>query len=182
MGGLISMKRAAILLLALILAACGSAPVASTFVPVTASSTSGKFVLSFSIERGTVRPNEAIVGIATLSLLGPGGATITGSGTLFGFEFSEIGGSGRHVEPVNDAVCAPHRLTSTSPLSSEILKSGAILDGPNAAWYREFLTDPLVHLPKGDWDITVTSTFFDAEGCSGPKFDLRTTVRVHVIE
>ncbi|MEO5704183.1 MAG: hypothetical protein ABIZ52_06335 [Candidatus Limnocylindrales bacterium] len=175
------MKRGSILVLALILGACGSAP-AATSAPVAASSTSGKFVLSFTIERGTVRPKDAIVGTATLSLRAPGGATITGSGTLFGFEFSEIGGSHRHVQPVSDGVCAPHRLTSTSPLSSEILKTGAVIEGPDAAWYREFLSGPGVLLPTGDWDITVTSTFFDGEACAGQKVDMRTTVRVHVTE
>ncbi len=181
MGGLIIVKRASILVLALLLGACGSAPVA-TSVPVAASSTSGKFVLSFRIERGTVRPKEAIVGTATMSLLAPGGATITGPGTLFGFEFAEVGGSHRHVQPVSDGVCAPHRLTSTSPLSSEILKSGAVIDGPDAAWYREFLSEPLVLLPTGDWDVTVSSTFFVGQSCSGQKVAMRTTVRVHVTE
>jgi len=175
------MQRASVLLLALILGACGSAPAASSS-PVAGSATSGKFVLSFVIERGTVRPKDPIVGTATLSLLAPGGATITGPGTLFGFTFTEVGGSHRHVEPVFDAVCAPHRVTSTNPLSSEILKSGAIVEGPDAAWYRAFLTEPQVLLPTGDWDITVSTTFFDREGCAGQKVDVRTTLRVHVVE
>lgn len=150
--------------------------------PISASTTQGRFGLSFALARATVRPGDTITGSASLSLLGPGGATITGSSFLFGFEFTEIGGNARQVVPVFDGVCGPHRVTSTSPITSEILKSGAVVDGPDADWYRQFLQDPAVHLPVGEWDLTVSAEFFDGQGCSGPKFDMRATVRVHVLE
>jgi hypothetical protein len=180
-------KRRSILLGALLLAlaACRPSPTTTADVtpdPIGASMTQGRFVLTFGVQRATLRPGDPVVGTATLALLGPGGATITGSSSLFGFEFTEIGGNGRHVVPVFDDVCGPHRVTSMSPISSEILKSGAVVDGPDAEWYRQFLKEPVVHLPKGDWDITVSSNFFDGQGCSGPRFDLRVSVRVHVLE
>ena len=143
----------------------------------------GRFVLELTIDRATVRPKDPITGAARLSLLGPAGATVSGSSTLFGFEFLEVGGAQRHVVPVFDAVCAPHRLTSNGPLESPILTSGSIPEGdPNAKWYREFLAAPVINLPLGEWDVTVGTAFFDSQGCTGPKFDLRASVRVHVVE
>lgn len=185
------MKRRSILLAALALAVavalagCRSSlttPANVTPDPITASTTQGRFALTFALARATVRPGDAVAGTASLSLQGPGGATITGSSFLFGFEFTEVGGSGRHVVPVFDGVCGPHRVTSTSPINSEILKSGAVVDGPDAEWYRQFLADPTVHLPVGEWDLTVATEFYDGPACSGPKFDMRVTVRVHVLE
>lgn len=184
------MKRSSILLgalaaLALALSACRpslTTPADVTPDPIGASMTQGRFMLTFGVERATLRPGDPVVGTATLALLGPGGATITGSSSLLGFEFTEIGGNGRHVAAVFDGACGPHRVTSTSPINSPIIPGGAAVDGPDAEWYRQFLTDPVVHLPKGDWDITASSDFFDGQGCSGLRFDLRASVRVHVLE
>ena len=178
------MKRV-ILALGFLLVACGPSQTTSADVtpdPATASMTQGRFELRFTVERATVRPLDVIKGEATLSLLGPVGATITGSSSILGFEFMEIGGAMRHVIPVHDGMCAPHRVTSNGPLTSSIIESGSVVEGPNAAWYREFLDDPLVHLPLGEWDLTVTSAFFDGRDCTGQKVDLRATVRVHVSE
>ena len=145
-GTVEQVKRSSILLgaIVLVIAACRpslTTPADVTPDPIGASMTEGRFVLTFGVERATLRPGDPVVGKATLALLGPGGATITGSSSLFGFEFTEVGGSGRHVEPVFDAVCGPHRVTSNSPIAREILKSGAVVDGPDADWYRQFLKD-----------------------------------------
>jgi hypothetical protein len=166
--------------------ACGPSGVTPPDVspdPATASMTIGRFVLDFTIDRTTVRPKDTITGLAKVSLLGPTGATVSGSSTMFGFEFFEIGGSNRHVVPVFDADCAPHRLTANGPLESPILVTGSAPQGdPNAAWYREFLAAAKVHLPIGDWDVIASASFFDGQNCAGQHVDLRATVRVHVIE
>lgn len=163
-----------------ILAACGSDTPTGTGAPAAASATQGRFALSLVVERATVSQQEAVAAAATLTLLAPGGATFSGSNTLVGFEFAEVGGKGRHVIPVSDDVCAPHRLTSNTPIVVPIAKSGAVVEGADADWYRSFLTDPLVHLPVGDWDITALAQFFDGQNCVGQKLDMRVTVRVRV--
>lgn len=174
------------LVLAFALLGCGPSDVTPPEVspdPATASMTAGRFVLDFTIDRATVRPRDNVTGLARLSLLGPVGVTVTGSSTTFGFEFFEVGGAHRHVVPVFDADCAPHRLTPNGPLETKILKTGSVPAGdPNAAWYRDFLTGQVVNLPVGEWDVTVSTSFFDGQGCAGPPVDLRATVRVHVIE
>lgn len=173
---------AILLVVAVLVSACGeSAPKASP-VPASASVTQGRFSLTFTIDRSTVRAREEIVGRASVGLLAPGAATVTGPGTFVGFEFTEIGGNGRHVEPVWDGVCGPHQVTSGSPTVLPIIKSGAVVDGPDAAWYRDFLTDPVVKLPAGDWDITAIAQFFDGRGCAGQRIDMRAAVRVHVTD
>jgi hypothetical protein len=168
--------------IAVVLVGCGSDPSSSPAGPATASVTQGRFTMTFTVEQSTVRSSDEITGTAQLALLTPGGVTFSGPDTLIGFEFSEVAGNRRHVIPVFDAVCAPHRVTSTSPLDSPIVKSGAIVEGSDANWYRQFLTDPVVKLPAGDWDITALAGFNDGQSCTGQRLDMRATVRVHVTD
>jgi hypothetical protein len=174
------------MLLALGTAACGSSgPTIDPAAPtgrIESGVTSGRFHLTFAVDRGVVRAEDEIKGQAALRLTAPGGATISG-GTLFTFDFLEVGGTGRHVAPVSDAGCAPYRVTSDAPSVSPIVKSGAISPGdPNEAFVREFLKGTAVHLPRGTWDITAIASFHDAEACAGRELILRATVRMHVSE
>ena len=170
-------------LLAVGAVACGSSgPTIDTAAPtgrVEAAAANGRFQLTFAVDRGVVRGDEAITGEAALHQTVPGGATISGSGALFSFDFLEIGGEGRHVAPVSDAGCSPHRVTSDAPSVSPIVKSGSP-DGPDAAFIADFLKGTAVHLPPGTWEITATASFHDAEACAGQELLLRATVRVYV--
>lgn len=177
---------AGLALLALGTGACGSSgPTIDPAAPtgrVEAAAVNGRFQLAFAIDRGVVRADDAITGEAALRLTIPGGATISGSGALFTFDFLEIGGDGRHVAPASDLACAPHRVTSDAPSVSPIVKSGAVAgpNDPNAAFVSEFLKGTAVHLPRGTWDITAIARFHDAEACAGQELTLSATVRVYV--
>jgi hypothetical protein len=175
---------AASVMLAFVMAACGtSGPTIDPAAPtgrVESSAVGGRFLLTFAVDRGVVRAEDQITGEAALRLTNPGGATISGP-TLFTFDFLEVGGLGRHVAPVSDAGCAPHRVTSDAPSVSPIVKSGAPA-GPHEAFIRDFLKGTAVHLPRGTWDITATASFHDAEACAGQELVLRATVRIHVSE
>lgn len=178
-----AMRRPTVLLLiAVLVGACGESTPSASAAPASASVTQGRFSLTFTIDRSTVRARDEIVGRASVALLAPGAATVTGPGTFVGFEFAEVGGNGRRVVPVFDGVCAPHQVTSGSPTVLPIMKTGAVVEGPDAAWYRDFLTDPAVKLPAGDWDITAIAQFFDGRSCAGQRIDMRATVRVHVAD
>ena len=177
-------RRSAALLLVLLVSACGgnqSTPLGSPD-PVSTTATQGRFVLVFTIDRTTVHPTDSISGTANLTLLTPGSATVTGSSNLTLFEFTEVGGNGRDVVPIGPSDCAPQQVASREPLVTPIAKSGTVPGGPDADWYKQFLADPAIRLPKGDWDITAIAGFFDGLGCSGARYDLQATVRVHVIE
>lgn len=176
------MAHTVLLVLALVLVGCGSDAQSSPAGPATATVTQGRFTLSFTVAQSSVRSRDEITGTARLGLIAPGGATFGGPDVLIGFEFSEVGGNRRHVEPVFDGVCAPHRVTGNSPLESPIVKSGAVVEGSDTDWYRKFLTDPIVTLPAGDWDVTATTAFFDGQNCTGQRLDMRATVRVHVTD
>lgn len=177
------MARLRTIVLALVLAACGSGgPTPSPAGPASSSVTQGRFTLSFTVAQSTVGSRDEITGTAKLALIAPGGATFSGSGTLIGFEFSEIGGNHRHVVPLFDLACSPHRVTGNTPLTSPIVKSGSVVEGPDADWYRKFLADSAVTLPAGDWDIAATAAFFDGQNCTGQHLDMRASVRVHVTE
>lgn len=175
---------AAFALLAIVAGACGSSgPTIDPAAPtgrVESAAISGRFQLTFAVDRGVVGTEDEITGEAALRLTGPGGATISGP-TLFTFDFLEVGGAGRHVAPVSDTGCAPHRVTADAPSRSPILKSGSPA-GPHEAFIRDFLKGTAVHLPRGTWDITATARFHDAEACAGQELVLRATVRVHVSE
>lgn len=167
--------------LVLALAACGPAPASGPIPPTgraEATTLDGRFQLGFAIDRATVRPDEPITGTAMLQLLVAGGVTLTGSSDLFAFDVLEVGGEGRHVAPVRPADCAPHRLVSTAPLTSPIVKSGASDGGFGAS----FLRGDDVLLPKGDWDITAVAQFTDGDACRGQAHNIRATVRVHVTD
>ena len=53
---------------------------------------------------------------------------------------------------------------------------------PDADFYREFLTQPGIRLPAGDWDVAVQTEFADGPGCDGAKHALKATVRIHVTD
>lgn len=175
------MPRPLVLVLALIVSACGGSSALGTPDPATSTVTQGKFALTFTIDRATVHPTDSVTGAATLTLLAPGTDTFSGPSALVNFEFAEVGGAGRDVVPVIAQDCTVHAVASQEGIVTQIAKSGSVVDGPNADWYRQFLADPLVHLPAGDWDITAIAGFVDGRGCSGQSYDMRVTIRVHVI-
>jgi hypothetical protein len=146
------------------------------------TTTQGRFAFVFAIDRATVHPTDAITGTATLTLLSPGVVTLTGASDFVGFEFAEIGGNQRHVVPESQGDCGTHVVTQPDGIVTPITKSGGGAAGPNSDWYRQFLQDPVVHLPVGEWDITAIATFADGRACIGQSYDLRATVRVHVVQ
>lgn len=174
-------------LMTLVLAGCSAGPTTPADQspdPTHATIEEGRFQLTFEVARTTLRPGDAIDGVATLRLLQPGPGALSGSGTgVLGFSFHEVGGAGRTVEPVFTADCVPHRIGVGTPITSTIVKSGAVSGSePDAAFKRSFLDDPLVHLPIGTWDITAQASFVDGANCDGQGHSIRATVRVRVTE
>jgi hypothetical protein len=174
-------------LVALVIAGCSAGPTTpADRLPDPTHSTieDGRFQLTFVVARTTLRPGDAIEGVATLRLLQPGPGALSGSGTgVLAFSFHEVGGAGRTVDPVFTADCVPHRISVERPITSTIIKSGAVSGSePDAAFKQSFLDDPLVHLPIGTWDITAQAGFVDGANCEGQGHSIRATVRVRVTE
>ncbi|HEX7612625.1 MAG TPA: hypothetical protein VF371_07600 [Candidatus Limnocylindrales bacterium] len=149
--------------------------------PAQATDTQGSYRLVFELPRTDWRTTDSITGRATLSFIGTGGADLGGSGQGFlVFAFDEVGGS-RHVGWALTADCRGYRLAAGQPMSSSIVKSGGYSgDAPPTDFNRLFFTDPLVHLPAGDWTITAVATFAEGNDCRGVDYTLKAPVLVHV--
>jgi hypothetical protein len=66
-------------------------------------------------------------------------------------------------------------------MTSGIKKSGEVLsDQADADFYRSFFTDPLVHLPAGDWTISAIASFIEGQACLGQTHTMTAKVQVHV--
>ena len=109
-------------------------------------------------------------------------ALVSGSGRLLGFSYADAAGHHR-VDPVFTADCAPHPLTGTVPVVAPLAKSGGWSDAdPDAEFVRQFITEPGVRLPAGDWDVGVETEFYDGPGCSGAPHVLQAIVRIHITD
>ncbi|MGH2512029.1 MAG: hypothetical protein ACRDGQ_05020 [Candidatus Limnocylindrales bacterium] len=165
-----------------------------TPAPAHAETRQGQFRLTFDLPQTDWRTTDAISGRAVLSLESSGGASGAGPGEgsgefdvggsgegLIGFEFEEVGGRHRLVEPATTADCHGYQLAVDRPIASEITKSGGYsATDPNAAFYASFLADPEVHLPAGDWKITAIASFVEGEHCDGASRRLAATILVDV--
>jgi hypothetical protein len=142
------------------------------------------FQLDFRVPQTDWHASDSITGEATLSYLGSGSVTVSGSEFIL-FEFDEVGGN-RRVVPVSDAVCAVGELDAVHPITSQITKSGGWLpNDPNAAFLQSFFANQAVRLPAGDWTITAIASFSEGD-CTVlaqtalPSITLRASVVVHV--
>jgi hypothetical protein len=177
-------RHLAFLIAALLVAACGpgtTTPADVTPDPAAATATSGRFSLSLTVDRTTLRTGDNISGRADLTMIAGTTGVLSGPTEIVAFEFIEIGGQQRRVLPANRDMCAPHQLGSDSPLTTEMYKSGGFSDAdPNAGFVRDFLQGPEIRLPAGEWDISAIATFSEGRDCAAQPHAIRATVRVHV--
>jgi hypothetical protein len=168
-----------LLALMALVAACGPSTVTHADVtpdPASGSKIAGRYLLTFTIDRTTLRTGDNITGSASLSLIAGGSGAFSGSSDAVTFAFVEVGGQNRAVTPVYPADCAPHQIGKDSALTTPIFKSGA----SNGGFAAEFLRGDDIHLPAGEWDITATTDFFDGRSCTGQRHMINLTIRVHV--
>lgn len=167
------------LVLCALVTACG--PSALTVEPVVVARTEGNYRLTFTVPKAAWHVSETIVGEATIGIIDGDEAVISGAENVFGFELARVGGP--VFRPVWPASCKAHVIRSDRPLSFSIEKSGTIdpLD-PNAQFYREFLTDPEIRLPAGEWRITAIAQMHEGAECEGASRLVRLPIDVKVTE
>jgi hypothetical protein len=150
--------------------------------PARAEDSQGQYRLAFELAKSDWRTTEAITGEATLSLIGLSSVDFGASGSgPIQFSFDEIGGS-RHEPGLGTPDCRLYRLEEGNPISSPIKKSGLGF-GPSAQpsdFDRWFATDPLVHLPAGDWKITAIADVWKNICPVAGDQPLRAAVLIHV--
>jgi hypothetical protein len=171
----------------LLVAACAtsvaspSATGPTSTTPARAVDNHGQYQLVFELPRKDWRASDAITGEATLSLIGSDGVDFGASGSgPIAFSFDEVGGS-RHAGWTLTADCQPYHLDAGQSISAPIKKSGGYSeDASPTDFNRWFLTDPLVHLPVGDWTITGVA-YLSTWPCSASvQYSLHAAVVVHV--
>jgi hypothetical protein len=168
----------------LVVTSCASGP--STTTPTaTAAATpigvglaeDGAFRLSIHAASGTQKASEAIDVLATLTYIG-GAQTMTavGSGSgLVGFSLRQLDG---HLTMgwahTNDCHTYPMERGVVVPMAF-VKSAGFIGEDPDAAFWRAYLADPVMHLPVGTWqiDAVLDSTL---SVCGGERHQLTASV------
>ena len=176
-----AVRRFAPLVLAALITACaGPAPVP---VPnVDGNAQDEEFGLRIHASQAVFRSSEPIVVDATLSYLGrAASADIYGDSGVVGFGLKQLDGR-LHMSAVSDLMCTATRVDRLVPVHRPFSKSGGFTgEDPDAAFWRAYFADPVLHLPPGTWQITAYAGFTTGEGCSGPQHALTATVPVLVI-
>jgi hypothetical protein len=165
-----------------LVAGCADAPQPTPW-PVVERAVDPDWELTIASPRSHWRAGQPIVIRTVLRYIGPGGGTEyygSGSGPL-AFELIELGGS-RILQGGLEGDCAQHTMRANDPLVVGYMKPGGYsAEDPNAAFYTEFLADPLLRLPPGRWELAARAVFSMPPTCGqGRTVALRASVVVTV--
>jgi hypothetical protein len=158
-----------VLAIALAVAACSSAP------PTTQTATDGTFELKVSLPPGTHHAADALDIVTTLTYDGPQlSITVDSDDEGFvWFSFKQLDGSREMGGSFSRLICSPSttmvRGKSATFRPAKSVVFGA--DDTNAPFYRQWASDPEVHLPAGRWQILATAQIWEGETCMGAKPD-----------
>ena len=159
-------------------------PTALVDTPVSGSDTLGDFTLTVSSPHSVYSESQAIDVQAALSRAqGSGWTDLSGSGSgLIVFGVKELGGT-REMGGLSTADCAIGRYTVSpgDPLVVPFFKSGGFSGSdPDAAFWRSYFADPLLHLPAGNWEISADATFDEGAGCSAQPTRIHAAIDITV--
>ena len=151
--------------------------------PVSGSDTSGDFTLTISSPHSVYSASDAIDVQAALSLAqGAGSTSLSGSGSgLIVFGIKQLDGT-RQMDGISTADCALGRYTVSpaDPLVVPFWKGGGFsASDPDAAFWRSYFADPLLHLPAGEWEISADASFDEGAGCSAHPTNIHAVDRHH---
>ncbi len=159
----------------------GGLPPTATPNPLAASAsvTDGDFRLTITSPKATWGTDEAIEVGTTLEYLGPEAkATLWGSlSGLIRFGVVEVSGDrimggefAASVGPPGQRDCGPHVISAAANITAPFSKGGVYdANDPHIDFYDEYLADPQLYLPPGQWEIITRATFDagDEEGAVG---------------
>jgi hypothetical protein len=161
-----------------------SGPPANT--PAVAETRVGDFILSISSPKSVWTTEESIDVTAALTYVGLQPNMTIGQGIPpLGFTLRNAAGDGPTLMGIQQQPCLQYEVSADEPLV-EIYRKGV----PIAADGRpvdsappfdpEFLNDPQLRLPPGDWQFTA-GTSFDERGC-GDDYQLDVSIILRVVE
>ena len=158
-----------VLAIAFAVSACSTPP------PTTQTTTDGTFEVEVSVPAGAHHAADALDVVATLTYEGPRPSITVdaGDGGFVFFSFKQLDGNLEMGGHVSRLICSPSTtMVRRSSATFRPVKSVAYsADDPNAAVYRQWASDPEVHLPAGRWQIVATAQIWDAATCIGAKAD-----------
>jgi hypothetical protein len=176
------MHRLALLAVFVFLAACASPPPSPS---PSAAVSDGTFSLAIEVGNGPLRSADAIDLRAILTYLGPAvSITVTPPDSgLVAFDFEQVGGRLQMLAGSRLICSEPATLVRQTPVTVHSVKmAGWTGDDPNAAFYQQWIADPAVHLPAGQWRITALARLYDGPSCDkpAPNHELRTSLTIEV--
>lgn len=141
----------------------------------------GYFWLTLTSDKLEYAAGEPIEISAELMYDGPSPIALSGVFSLVnGFGIKQLDG------PLTmglgwDEPCMPHEMRAYEPYTVPLQKSASWSpDDPNAAFYRDWASDPVLRLPAGTWLVTAYSDFTVGTGCSGERVELTGSVVLEV--
>jgi WD40-like Beta Propeller Repeat len=176
-GALLGVGAAAILLLVtFVVAGSLGRPPASSGSSSPSPTASGQMAvieeqglrLELRTDRTTYTEDEPISVSATLTYLGPEqSVTLYHGNPMITFDLVELSGQ-RVMMGTVDAVCRQTVATRGQPISIPFVKGASwTADDPNAAFYQDWIADPVLQLPVGSWNVLAEGQF-SLDGCGNP--------------
>ena len=174
---------------AVVLAACTSAPSPPAVLPSTPELAAGQvteagITLAATLEPAVVAAGDAINVVAELSHDLPEPLVVSGSGGgIVGFSVTRVEDGLSSGPPVSSSDCARHELPPGVPTVIPFAKSGGWSeDDPNAGFLRTYFSEPELTLPPGTWRIDITTSGMLGEGCTGEPFSHELALMVTVTD
>jgi hypothetical protein len=149
-----------LVVVALALGGCGDPASTDSAAAVDVQVQASDFILRTSLPGEAFASTDAITVTTTLTWIGPAAkATIWGSGMgPVTFGFVEIDGARRMMGGAMTADCTSKEFPRGVPVDIPLSKSGAYLgNDPQAAFYQSWFADPVLHLPAGHWQLSVSA-------------------------
>jgi hypothetical protein len=176
-AGLVGIGAALLLLVvALPRLAPGDAPADG---PVSAIERSGDFTLTITVSRSEYTEGEPIEVDAAFTYDGPQGLIeVTGATSLLGFRIEQQDGEIRN-GPTWEKACNRYEMKAGVPVVVDFTKSGGYSNSaPDADFWRNYFSDPLLRLPPGIWRIFAIAQF-GQQGC-GSETELAASIVINV--
>lgn len=148
----------------------------------TAVTEAGIFDLTIAGDKLEYRAGEPIEIEAFLKYQGPQPSVeLSGVTSLVnGFGIKQLDGP-LAMGPGWDEPCVRHQLRTGGPLRVPYIKSASWSDDdPNADFYREWASDPVLTLPAGTWLVTAYTEFVIGPDCAGPLVSLEASLLIVV--
>jgi hypothetical protein len=136
------------------------------------------FALSLSASHDTYVAESPIDVSATTQYVGPDAITVSTYGVVFGFE--QLDGT-LEMYPASGLMCGSLRTLEPGDQDGWAYnKSGSWDNGdPNAEFYRQYIADPLLRLPAGEYRVFAYLSFMN-EHCPGESVSVTSSIVIHV--